>query len=70
MNRKELLQQSEELRQAMERAVKIADSMQSSFHEYKQPAIRAQCNVIRAFLAESVEHERLFSDMIKAKIKD
>ncbi len=54
----------------MEKASKIADRMLDSFHEHSQPAIRAQCNVIRAFLAESVDQERLFSDMIKTKIKD
>ncbi len=70
MNKKELLQQSDELRRAMQKASGIADRLRDSFNELKQPAIRAQCNVILAFLEESVAHEKLFSDMVNKKIKD
>jgi hypothetical protein len=70
MKRQELLQQTDDLRQTMEKAAKIAERLHESFNEHQQPAILAQCNVIRAFLAESVAHERLVSEMIKTKIKD
>ena len=65
-----MLQQTDELRRTMAKASQIADRLSGSLPELQQPAIRAQCNVIMAFLRETSEHERLFTKMIQSKLKD
>ena len=63
----ELLKQVEQLRTAMKQAVQIADSLHAKMPELEEPAMRAQCSVIRAFLRQTERQEEILTQMITAK---
>ncbi|MEO0472560.1 MAG: hypothetical protein AAF206_23280 [Bacteroidota bacterium] len=63
----ELLKQAEALRTVMKQAIKIADSLHAKMPELEEPAMRAQCSVIRAFLRQTERQEEILTQMITAK---
>lgn len=70
MNKQDLLNQSAEMRKAMEKAAQIADKLEGHLAQAQEPAISAICNVIRSFLSETEKQERIFSDMLSTKLQD
>ncbi|MEM6801852.1 MAG: hypothetical protein AAF696_10650 [Bacteroidota bacterium] len=67
MHTQELLKQVRELRNLMAEAKAIVDGMQEKLPELEEPAMSAQCSVIRHFLAQTQRQEQLLKDMITAK---
>jgi len=63
----DLLKESEELQSLMQQAARIAERLQASIPELEEPAMRAQCSVIRAFLMQIERQEQVFSDMLRAR---
>lgn len=51
----------------MAEAKAIVDGMQEKLPELEEPAMSAQCSVIRHFLAQTQRQEELLKDMITAK---
>lgn len=66
----DLLKETEELQNLMNQAKEIAARLQASISEVDEPAMRAQCSVMRAFLMQVERQERLFSDMLRARRQD
>lgn len=69
MQTQELIQQTQELRQLVSQAQKIAEKLHSQLPEFEEPAMLAQCSVLRTFLLQAEKQEMLFSDMLKARSK-
>ncbi|MCI4671483.1 MAG: hypothetical protein MRZ79_25295 [Bacteroidia bacterium] len=69
MQTQELIQQSEELRQLVTQAKDIAEKLQAQLPEFDEPAMLAQCSVLRTFLLQAEKQEERFSDMLKAKMQ-
>ena len=67
MHTQELLKQVRELRTLMAEAKAIVDGMQEKLPELEEPAMSAQCSVIRHFLIQTQRQEELLKDMITAK---
>lgn len=67
MQTQQFLKYAEELRQSIRQASKTAEKMLSEMPEIEEPALSAQCSVIRAFLYQTECQEVLFSDMLKAR---
>lgn len=63
----ELLKKSEELRKLLDQAKNLAAHMQASVPELDEPALRAQCSVIRAFIFQIERQEKLLNEMLKAR---
>jgi hypothetical protein len=67
MNTHEMLNETRELRQLMAKASEVARRLQEKLPEMEEPAISAQCSVIRAFLLQTERQEAILADMLKAK---
>ena len=67
MQTAELLQQARELRQIMKKASEIAEKLQSKLPEMEEPAMSAQCSVIRHFLHQTERQEQVLVDMLNAR---
>lgn len=67
MQSDELLSKVSEMRNNLLNAAKIADKIALEFPEMEEPALRAQCSVIQAFLRQTERQERILSDMVKAR---
>jgi hypothetical protein len=63
----DLLKTTEELQNLMTQATRIAERLEASIPELEEPAMRAQCSVMRAFLMQVERQEKLFSDMLRAR---
>ena len=68
MHTQELLKQIRELGRIMTEAKAIVEGMQDKLPELEEPAMSAQCNVIRHFLHQTVRQEELLKQMITAKM--
>ena len=68
MHTQELLNQAKELRRLMSQAATIVEGMQSKLPELEEPAMSAQCSVIRHFLRQTERQEELLKDMLTAKM--
>ena len=64
MQTQEILQDAKELRQAVAKAMELVEKMKARLPEMEEPAMSAQCSVIRAFLYQSVHQEKMLEDMI------
>lgn len=67
MQTQQLLKYAEELRQSIDRATKTVEKMQSEMPDIEEPALSAQCGVIRAFLYQTECQEVVFRDMLRAR---
>lgn len=67
MQIQELLKQTQELRQTMAKASELAEKLQKQVPEMEEPAMSAQCSVIRAFLQQVHNQEAVLSDMLKTR---
>ena len=67
MQTTELLKDAKELRQIMAKAKAIVEGLQSRLPELEEPAMSAQCNVIRHFLLQTERQEQVLSDMLSAR---
>ena len=67
MQIQELLKHTQELRQAMAKASELAEKLHKQVPEMEEPAMSAQCSVIRAFLQQVVNQEIVLSDMLKTR---
>ncbi|MEL6625746.1 MAG: hypothetical protein AAFQ83_02240 [Bacteroidota bacterium] len=67
MKTQHLIQQTTELRQLMQKAAHVAEDLQARFPELEEPALRAQCSVIRAFIQQACNLEVGLTDMLKSK---
>ena len=52
----------------MSQAAVIVEGMQSKLPELEEPAMSAQCSVIRHFLRQTERQEELLKDMLTAKM--
>ncbi|MEL6676650.1 MAG: hypothetical protein AAFR61_30855 [Bacteroidota bacterium] len=68
MQTQELLNEARELRRVMAKASQIAAKLQSQLPELEEPAMNAQCSVIRHFLHQTERQEEKLAAMLKAKI--
>ena len=68
MQAQEIIEKAKELRQIMAKAVEIAESLQSKVPEMEEPAMNAQCSVIKAFLRQTAHHEKVLADMLTARM--
>lgn len=68
MHTQELLKQMRELSRIMAQATAIVDGLQSKLPELEEPAMSAQCSVIRHFLHQTERQEQLLQEMITAKM--
>ncbi|MEO1449476.1 MAG: hypothetical protein AAFV07_08085 [Bacteroidota bacterium] len=68
MQTQEMLQHSRELHQTMAKALEIAKRLQSKLPELEEPAIRAQCSVIYAFLQQAERQEALLTQMLQSRV--
>ncbi len=64
MQTQEILQDARELRQIVSKAMELVEKMKSRLPEMEEPAMSAQCSVIRAFLNQSVHHEKMLEEML------
>ncbi len=69
MNKEEILKSVGELRATIEKASEIVDKLSSQLPVDHQPAMNAQCNVIRTFLWQLERQEHIFSSMIQKKLQ-
>lgn len=67
MQTQEMLQEARELRQVVARAMELVEKMKERLPELEEPAMRAQCSVITAFLNQSVHHEKVLEDMLNIR---
>lgn len=67
MQPEELLSQVAEMRSNLVNASKIADRIALEIPEMEEPALRAQCSVIQAFLRQTERQERILAQMVKAR---
>jgi hypothetical protein len=67
MQSEELQKHVQDLRASLKRASAIADKLAIVFPEMEEPALRAQCSVIQAFLRQTERQERILSKMVIAK---
>jgi len=67
MQPEELLSQVAEMRSNLMNATKIADKIALEIPELEEPALRAQCSVIQAFLRQTERQERILAQMVKAR---
>lgn len=67
MQTQEILNEARELRTLMAKASAIAKKLQDKLPEMEEPAMNAQCSVIRAFLLQTERQEQVLSDMIAAR---
>ncbi len=67
MQSEELLSQVAEMRSNLKNAAKIADKIALEIPEMEEPALRAQCSVIQAFLRQTERQERILSQMVRAR---
>ena len=67
MKIQEVLQQMTELQKVLRQADKIAEKMQNEMPDMEEPAMSAQCSVIRAFLYQVELQEEVLSSMLKSK---
>ncbi|MCB0845129.1 MAG: hypothetical protein KDE26_17895 [Bacteroidetes bacterium] len=63
----EILNEAKELRQLMAKASEIAQRLHEKLPEMEEPAISAQCSVIRAFLLQTERQEEMLAEMLRAK---
>ncbi len=63
----QLMKQTEALRAAMAKAIELADELYKNVPAKDEPAVSAQANVIRAFLHQTDQQERLLTRMITEK---
>ncbi|MDW3647359.1 MAG: hypothetical protein R8P61_09860 [Bacteroidia bacterium] len=68
MQPQELLKQVKELHRIMGEAKVIVEGMQAKLPELEEPAMSAQCSVIRHFLHQTERQEELLKDMLTAKM--
>ncbi|MEM6345359.1 MAG: hypothetical protein AAF927_15815 [Bacteroidota bacterium] len=67
MQSEELLSQVAQMRSNLVNAAKIADKIAQEIPEMEEPALRAQCSVIQAFLRQTERQERILAQMVKAR---
>ncbi|MDX2283777.1 MAG: hypothetical protein NW241_06425 [Bacteroidia bacterium] len=67
MKLNEIHQHLTELRAAMSRATDLAGKLHQLLPELEEPAISAQCNVIRAFLEQASRQEEMITRMVSDK---
>ncbi|MEZ4774862.1 MAG: hypothetical protein R3D00_16880 [Bacteroidia bacterium] len=67
MQTQEILKEARELRQLMAKASEIAQRLHEKLPEMEEPAMNAQCSVIRAFLHQTEMQEQVLTQMISAK---
>jgi len=67
MQTQQLIQQSEELRQLVSQAQKIAEKLQDQLPEFDEPAMLAQCSVLRTFLLQAEKQEELLTSMLRSR---
>ncbi|MEM6764224.1 MAG: hypothetical protein AAF824_14180 [Bacteroidota bacterium] len=70
MNKSDFLTKTKELRSAIEKASSIVEHLGNNLSSVQQPAINAQCNVIRNFLLQVERQEHLFTEMLEKKLKE
>ena len=51
----------------MAKATEIAKRLQEKLPELEEPAMSAQCSVIRAFLLQTERQEQVLASMLEAK---
>ncbi len=66
----QLLKQAAELKQVVSQASRLAEELEDQLSEHEEPAMRAQCSVIRAFLTQTASQEERLSEMLAAKIRN
>jgi hypothetical protein len=64
-----LLEQTDALRQAMQKAEELAEAIYKNVPAKDEPAVAAQANVLRVFLHQVQTHEKLLSQMISVRQK-
>ncbi|MDP5172632.1 MAG: hypothetical protein NWR72_20485 [Bacteroidia bacterium] len=67
MQTQEILQEAKELRQIVSKAMELVEKMKARVPEMEEPAVSAQCSVIRAFLHQSVHHEKMLEEMLNLR---
>ncbi len=67
MQTQEMIQEAIELRQVVTKAMELVEKMRERLPELEEPAMRAQCSVIRAFLNQSVHHEKVLEEMLNIR---
>ncbi|MEZ4827047.1 MAG: hypothetical protein R3C61_12335 [Bacteroidia bacterium] len=67
MQTQEILKEARELRQLMAKAVEIAQRLQDKLPELEEPAMSAQCSVIRAFLRQTEMQEQVLTQMLSSR---
>lgn len=71
MTKQEILRETAELRSMMAKATEIVEKLGAVLpSSEQQPAINAQCNVMRSFLWQVENQERLFAEMVDKKLRD
>lgn len=51
----------------MAKATEIAELLHNQLPELEEPAMNAQCSVIRAFLRQTEQQEKILAEMIRTK---
>lgn len=70
MNKSDFLTKTKELRSALEKATSIVEQLGDNLSSVKQPAISAQCSVLKNFLLQVERQEVLVSEMIEKKLTE
>ena len=70
MNKSDFLTKTKELRSALEKATSIVEQLGDNLSSVKQPAISAQCSVLKNFLLQVERQEVLVSEMIEKKLRE
>ncbi|MEO0897312.1 MAG: hypothetical protein AAFY71_12980 [Bacteroidota bacterium] len=70
MQTAQLIQQSKELRSLMIQAQEIAEKLHAQLPEFDEPAMLAQCSVLRTFLLQAERQEEVLSSMLQAKAEN
>ncbi|MEM7655517.1 MAG: hypothetical protein AAF399_05255 [Bacteroidota bacterium] len=67
MNSQEAQKHILELQKVMKQASGIVESLQNLLPSMEEPALHAQCSVIRAFIHQAQMQEETLSSMLKSK---
>ena len=67
MQPEQLLKHTQELKNAIKKASEIAEILGKEFPEMEEPALKAQCSVIQAFLRQTDRQEQVLSKMVRAR---
>lgn len=70
MQSEELSRHVKELRASLQKASGIAEKLVVVFPEMEEPALRAQCSVIQAFLRQTERQEEILAKMVSARESD